>query len=68
MLSFASKATCQPDKIVAVNGYRGDKKTRVILIDRVYPNRIVGLCGQRNEFRSYLFEHMREVAEVKGVS
>lgn len=66
MLSSASKAKCQPDRIIAVNGYRGDKKTRVVLIDRVYDNRIVGLCGHRNEFRSYLFEHMQGVQEVKS--
>lgn len=60
-----SKALLRPDRIIAVNGYRGDKKTRVVLIDRVYDNRIVGLCGARNEYRSYLFEHMQGVQEIK---
>jgi hypothetical protein len=61
-----TKDVCRPDTIVAVNGYRGDKMTRVVLIDRVYDNRIVGLCGTRNEYRSYLFEHMQNVQEVKS--
>lgn len=66
MLSLRSKAKCRPDTIVAVNGYRGDKMTRVVLIDRVYDNRIVGLCGARNEYRSYLFAHMQGIQEIKG--
>lgn len=65
MNAIAIKAKCQPDRIVAINGYRGDNKTRVVLIDRVYDNRIVGLCGARNQYRSYLFEHMTQVQEIK---
>lgn len=51
----------KPMEIVTFRGYRGDGKTRTILIDKVYNNRVVGLCGARNEYRSYLLEFMGDV-------
>lgn len=55
----------KPDKFVAINGYDGDKLTRVILVAEVYPNRVLGLDSTRNQWRCYSLSKIGSISEVK---
>lgn len=52
-------------EVLAIHGYRGDDLVRVIKVDTVYDNRVVGKDIVRNVFRAYLWSEIQEIKEVK---
>jgi len=56
-----------PEKqsLLAIHGYRGDDLVRVIEVDAVHDNRVVGKDIVRNVFRAYLWSEIQEIKEVK---
>ena len=52
-------------EVLAIHGYRGDDLVRVIKVDTVHDNRVVGFDLARQCFRAYLWSEIQEIKEVK---
>lgn len=55
-----------PEQIVAIVGYRGDRKVRVAMVAEVGDRSILVLDQERNQWRRYILSEIEEIREVRS--